>query len=272
MITPSLEPSTTMTSLRCDVLLIVATTTEKEKLEAAAKEFGLSFQRRQGRFFRYYDLGNVGSFRVMAVKTEMGPFSYDGSAARILTAKTETMASAVIALGMAFGVSRSIQKLGDVIVSRMLLPYDNRRVHSENELVKTDYSNVEVHKAKESLISVLDRHAQQPEWSKVVNFGAVLTGGARIHCAGFRDELVRSLSHHGDTVVGGEMEGAGLLASCPKDSPIWIVVKGICDFADEDRDKEYEGARPVACENSAKFVLSALKAHDPESSNQPVKT
>ena len=55
------------------------------------------------------------------------------------------------------------------------------------------------------------------------------------------------------------MEGVGLLAaSTAADDPIWCVVKGIADFADENRDAVIDANRPIACRNAAQFVLSAL--------------
>ena len=61
--------------LRCDILLFVVTSSEKNQIKKAAKEMNLPFQKRPGRAFDYYDLGQVGAHRVLAVKTEMGPFS-----------------------------------------------------------------------------------------------------------------------------------------------------------------------------------------------------
>lgn len=62
-----------------------------------------------------------------------------------------------------------------------------------------------------------------------------------------------------DSIIGGEMEGVGLLAaSTTVDDPIWCVVKGISDFADENRDAMIDTSRPIACRNSANFLLSAL--------------
>ncbi len=253
----------TAADLRCDILLFVVTPTEIKKLEEVAVSLKLTFAERKGRAFNYYDLGQVGTYRVMAVQTEMGPFSHDGSAARALIAKTETRATALVSLGMAFGISREKQKLGDLLVSKILLPYDNRRVHSENGKMETGYENVRPHFAKESLISVLSKLSGEAEWSSKVSFGALLTGGARIHCAEFRDELVRCLSGHGEPVIGGEMEGVGLLAASHPENPIWIIVKGISDFADENRATEVKIGRPIACENAAKFVLSALRNFNP---------
>ena len=54
------------------------------------------------------------------------------------------------------------------------------------------------------------------------------------------------------------MEGVGLLSVSPANEPAWIVVKGISDFADENRDVVIEQYRPIACRNAADFVLRAL--------------
>lgn len=257
-------------SLHCDVLLFIATPTEKKMLKAASESLGLSFNKLQGRAFCYYDIGQVGTYRVMAVKTEMGPFAHDGSAAHAIIAKTETNATALVSLGMAFGVSPELQKTGHIIVSKILLPYDNRRIYSEGGKIMTDYNSVRPYQAKQSLIFVLSNYAARNEWASKVSFGGILTGGARIQCSAYRDELARSLSNHGEVVVGGEMEGVGLLSASDPDDPCWIIVKGISDFADERRAADSEQAkkdfarnRELACDNAAKFVLSALKYFDP---------
>lgn len=52
------------------------------------------------------------------------------------------------------------------------------------------------------------------------------------------------------------MEGVGLLSAA--DDSIWCIVKGICDFADENRDKVIEEGRKVAPLNAARFVISGL--------------
>jgi adenosylhomocysteine nucleosidase len=86
----------------------------------------------------------------------------------------------------------------------------------------------------------------------------MLSGGARIHSRHFRDELVSLIPAPGDEIIGGEMEGVGLLSVSPLEDPAWIIVKGISDFADEDRDAVITESRPIACRNAADFVLRAL--------------
>jgi hypothetical protein len=62
--------------------------------------------------------------------------------------------------------------------------------------------------------------------------------------------------------VGGEMEGVGLLAASEKAKPVWIVVKGISDFADDQQRAEVEAMRAEACLNAVRFLLAALQKAD----------
>jgi len=91
--------------IECDTLLLVATETEREELQRAAEEAGHAFEPQSveglGDFFH---LGIVGGTRVNAVRTEVGPLSYGGSASRAIYFRTAMGATSVVQLGMAFGV------------------------------------------------------------------------------------------------------------------------------------------------------------------------
>jgi len=86
-----------------------------------------------------------------------------------------------------------------------------------------------------------------------------LSGAARVFSRYYLAELMSQVPGVKDGIVGGEMEGVGLLSVSPRTEPLWIVIKGICDFADEQRDVEIKKTRPVACQNSAMFVLRGLQ-------------
>lgn len=150
------------------------------------------------------------------------------------------------------------QKPGDILVATALLPYDYKIVKccpSGSPIV--DYSEVPTFPAQPVLVELFERAGR--EWSIPVHLGAFLSGAARIHCSTYRDELWRAFSDRGMRVVGGEMEGIGLSASSNQTESRWILVKGISDFADENRDAIIKSTRPEACYNAVKFVLSALK-------------
>jgi adenosylhomocysteine nucleosidase len=171
---------------------------------------------------------------------------------------------------MAFGIDPRHQQPGDVLVSSSLIPYDNRDVRlAPRPLLKrlvcgegyvTEYPDANRQPARPSLINLFLREKSRGGHPFGIHFGALLSGAARIHSRRFRNELVEQVPAGDDPIVGGEMEGVGLLAaSTDDDNPIWCVVKGIADFADENRDMVIEKNRDPACLNAANFVLSALE-------------
>jgi nucleoside phosphorylase len=244
----------------CDLLLFFATTTEKEQLRAVAKELGYPFERKTHlRLGRYYRVGEVGDFRVVAVQTEMGPLAYQGSASRGIFFKLGTQSTAIVQLGMAFGVDPARQQCGDVLVSSALVPYDRRRVVAHGEHYRIDYEMAVRQPAKPSMLELFVRAAGQEGLPYRVHTGAVLSGGTAIYSSRFRDELVAAFPLLTGEIVGGEMEGVGLLSISPPDDPAWIVVKGVSDFAEDDRPSDFPARRELACRNSAQFVLTALR-------------
>ena len=161
---------------------------------------------------------------------------------------------------MAFGVQPARQQLGDVLISSCLLPYDDRTVRCAPDAPPiVDYTSVRRFDVHGPLLELFRKAKTMPSWSGRAHVGPMLTGGARIHCAAFRDELARALSDRDGPVIGGDMEGGGLLSSSPPTDPIGIVVKGISDFADHERDGIIAKTRGPACQQAARFVLTALQ-------------
>ena len=253
----------------CDLILFIATSTEKEELEKITMEKGVPFEKRGGARGSHYHLGKVGGFQVMAVRTGMGPFGYGGSASKAIYYQSVTSATAIVQLGMAFGVWPDEQKLGDVLVSTSLLPYDNRDIMDDGDTYLTDYSRAKRHQANGSLIDLFQTNQTATEDHSVF-FGTLLSGSARIFSTLFRDELLQMLPQgdEDEKIIGGEMEGMGLLSISPPEDPIWIVVKGISDFADKDRNEIIKQSRPLACRNAASFVLNSLLSEGQDKTEQ----
>lgn len=280
----------TEATLRCDVLLLFATSTEKDMLKKAALDMGLTFRKIKTEWpfpdrESFYLLGKAGNNRVNAMQTTMGPMSYGGSASRAIYGRIATEATAIIQLGMAFGVDPQIQEIGDVLVATSLIPYDRRIIRpasavsvvnpldmpesdsgsvsffqpgADDDEYVVDYSPASRHRAKEFLVKMFESEDADGAHKHQVFFGGMLTGGAQICSRKFVKELVNGVPQADDVIVGGEMEGVGLLSVSPENDPAWGVVKGISDFADANRNHTIEQTRPIACENAARFVLSAL--------------
>lgn len=249
----------------CEKLLFIATKTEALALEFAARELELEFRRCLDEHDdRYFDLGEISGERVLAVRTGMGPFAENGSAAKAVHWREATGASAIISVGMAFGVYPEAQSVGDILISEGVLPYDNRiiRTGTQEEAI-FDYGGVEPYLAHQELCRRFQRMAEATPWEDHVWSGLFLSGASRIHCASFRDELIRQCRSDSASVIGGDMESVGLLsASDARDTPCWVAVKAISDFADRQRDEIIEGARPIACYCAARFVLEALQSRE----------
>lgn len=280
----------------CDYILVVATSTEEERLLQVAAELGIEVVTRRERLAPelkarpYYSLGALNNgIRVHAIKVEMGAHGYRGSAAMAMRYKTVFEAQGVICLGTAFGIDRSSQQLGDVLVSRALLPYDARDVECPDMEVPVHpiaaltgrpprpryrYGRVGMFPSNEMLYRLFETHQASMALPHRVHFGALLTGGVRVLCGTYRDELVAGVTEALRAkrafsarplppIIGGEMEGVGLLSVCHPDRPEWIIVKGISDFGDA-RDREPRDQRTArAAENSARYVLSTLRAAAP---------
>jgi nucleoside phosphorylase len=275
-----------------DVLLLYVSDVEKRGLTEAAGAMGIDLGKHRTPWGsgNLWDLGRVGESRVCATRIDSGPVGVASLAWHL----SQSGATAIVQLGMAFGTIPNKQSLGDVVVSTALFPYDRRTVTNADETAvispletgerppeaarheaieggeedgaEARFPSIERsyvieyegwHDADSVLLESFRNEARSGDYDFKVHFGGVLTGGARIFSAIYRDELLAGVPADEDDTIGGEMEGAGLLfASRSETRSIWLVAKGISDFADRQpsaQDKE------LACMNSATFVLAALK-------------
>lgn len=255
-------------AVAADVVLVTATPTEHQQLERAAKELGFGFTAQPGRAGDYYRLGDVGTNRVVAMRVSMGAFSPDGAAARCIQARAETQATTIILIGTAFGIDQTHQNIGDVIVSESVFLYDDRRVMDADKgsagKYKVEYPSTARKVASgtwhDRFRRLAEQYLQDPAAEKV-DLGVILSGGARIESAAYRDELVASLPPMDQPVIGGEMEGMGAMSAALSTDPYdpgWVVVKGISDFADTPSRLKIKETRAVAARASAMAVLRVL--------------
>ena len=256
----------------CDILIFTAVQSEREALEAAAFECALAYEVISADGLEYRHRRGVGTNRVMAVETKMGPFGFDGSAARAIQAKSATRAQSLVGLGMAFGVDHRTQNVGDVLVSTSILTYDDRKIIRDGKgNMLTQYDKRILYPAREQILRPLRQEAGRCEEIRT-QFGSMLSGGCAVQCAVYRDELVTRLSAElrrysptpDERIIGGEMEACGLIAASEREAPSWVVVKGISDFADEQRDTMIAQGRLDACRSAARFLLNALRNFDPD--------
>ena len=74
------------------------------------------------------NIGSIKGARIFMVQSEMGAGGPGGSTLTINEALRDLSPSAVIMLGIAFGIDETKQKIGDILVSRQLELYELQRV------------------------------------------------------------------------------------------------------------------------------------------------
>jgi adenosylhomocysteine nucleosidase len=255
-----------VTGLECDILLFVATDTEQEALARAALDLGFEWSMEASKRGEFWKLGRVGRQRVVAVRTRIGSIGRSGSTANAHFYLAATQATGIVSLGMAFGISRARQQLGSILVSNSLFAYDMRRVvpdpdRNDGMWMYTYGEQQRPHPCRGVMSRIFREHIERGGNGLRAEAGCVLSGAAIVRSSAFRDQLVAWCSKIVPDIIGGEMEGAGFLSLETKTS--WIVVKGICDFADEHQVADAQLHCTQAAGNSSRFVLEAIRDWNP---------
>ena len=243
--TEKLSHSHTSAGMSADVLLITVTDVEAQAI------FDLFPNKSQrpinGKI--YYDLGSVGTARTFMVQcTGPGP-----TPARICIEEGIQALSPpiVIMVGIAFGLRPEKQHIGDILVSRQIEDYDQQKIGTDSNGHQEIYARGDRVRASERLLNRFK--AGQHEWQAPpdIHFGLILSGSKVVSHKGFRDELLRVAPE----AIGGEMEGTSLYEVWKRIHIEWVLVKAICDWADDEKNDAYQ---TLAAKNAARFVIQVV--------------
>lgn len=194
----------------------------------------------------YYKLGNHAGAPLWMVQSEMGSATPGGALVTIRQAIQDLQPQAVVMCGIAYGLRPKKQKLGDILVARQLMNYEPQKVDMQRGIIPRGDRVT----ASERLLSLM--RAADNEWEgAAVHIGLVLSGEKLVNDPAFRDWLLKTEPE----AIGGEMEGSGLYAAARDAQVDWILVKGICDWADGEKN---DAAQPLAARNAAEFVKFAV--------------
>jgi nucleoside phosphorylase len=238
-----------------DVLLVTVAKVEAQAVLSTVKEeLGRDVRSLYVGDQTYYDLGEIGGARALMLRSEMGVSGPSGAISSILDAITDLSPSAVIMVGIAFGVDQGAQRIGDVLVSRQISYYEPQRVG-------TDANGKPAEKARGDRVSaaprLLDRFRDgELRWTQSnVRVGLILSGEKLVDNLDFRSRLLQVEPE----AIGGEMEGAGLYSAAYRKKVDWIVVKAICDWADGKKSDNKERNQQIAAQNAAAFTIFVME-------------
>ncbi len=175
-----------------------------------------------------YYLGIFGLYNIVHVQCEMGSSTKAGSIVTVKNAIQDFDPKAIIMVGIAFGVNKDKQQIGDVLVSETVIPYDIRREGKNDTVFRSPIppsSSLLFNRFKNSL----DWSFDLPKNTKAKMIpGQMLSGETLIDNQEVLENYLNNFPH----AIGGEMEGAGVFVAANDEKKDWVIVKGICDFAD----------------------------------------
>ncbi len=204
----------------------------------------------------YLDLGEVNGGRVSMALSGMGTGGVGGSQEGVRKGIEALSPSAVIMVGVAFGINEQKQAIGDVLVSERLMLYDLQRVGTDKEgnlkvIPRGDRPHASPRLINRLQVAYLSWDESKPK----VRFGLILSGDRLADNIDFREQLLEFEPE----AIGGEMEGAGLYVACQNSKVDWILVKAICDWADGQKATDKDARQQSAALTAAAFVLHALQ-------------
>lgn len=197
----------------------------------------------------YHNLGTINGTTVYHALSEMGSSGLGAMQQAVDKAIRALDPGAIIAVGIAFGISEERQSIGDILVSKQLQLYDIQKVGSRI-IPRGDKPH-----ATPRLINHFEVFKQAKWNGQKVVFGLILSGEKLIDNKDYRDQLVGLQTE----TVGGEMEGAGLYVSSSEHKVDWIVLKSICDWADGKKEVDKRERQIIAATNAAMFLVESLK-------------
>jgi len=199
-----------------------------------------------------YYIGTFGAEPVVLTMCGMGSIGRDSVILAAHQAITEVNPIAIVMIGIAFGSDSVRQSIGDVLVASQVVSYEQQRIGRTNE----------VHRGPIAQTGpiLLNRFRQALDWKFLLPdgrqsralVGPILSGEKLIDSQEYRDSLFDAFPQ----AIGGEMEGAGLQAVAARTNLEWILVKGICDWADGRKMDNYQTLAARAAVSLVHHVLA----------------
>jgi nucleoside phosphorylase len=231
-------PSAEFTQIRIlvDAVLMTATEPELKATLALLKPLpGRTNLLRVNSPKATYHVGRYGAVNVALGMCAMGSVGRDSSIIETTRAILIWEPKAVVMVGIAFGMRPRKQELGDVLVSEKVTPYEPQR-RGKNPISR----GVPVRAGKTLLARFRARqgwHFVKPDGvASECWIGEIVSGEKLVDDNQFKKQLLTSAPE----AIGGEMEGAGLIAAAEDLGVEWILVKGICDWADGKKTSKHQ--------------------------------
>lgn len=203
-----------------------------------------------------YFLGRIGESIVALVMSRIGAGLRDGSGFTIDEAIRACHPRAIIAVGIAWGMDTKRFRIGDVLISSRIIPFDIAR--------RQDGGDIHRSPQPEAGRLLLNRFRNETAWhferpdGYVCKYkdGPILSGESLVDSLEFK----KGLHTQYRDAIGGEMEGTGVYGASAKHRSEWIVVKAICDWGDGTKHDNHQTLAAAAAVSLVEQVISPKQA------------
>ena len=214
-----------------------------------------------------YVVGVLGKYSVAHVHCEnQGSVKEGASILTIQEAMKEVKPKACVMIGIAYGADKETQKIGDVLISEAVQPYDSIRVSTGQNGEKYEENRNAI---KVPGMAIRNQFINYDFSKKSYNIwsGTLLSGEKLVDNEEYKQSLMEKFSlckNSSKKIIGGEMEGVGLASTLSRcGNANWIIVKAICDWADGKKKENKKENQALAAKNAADFCKRLFMTNMP---------
>ena len=241
------------TGLVADVNIILVTATNKEYCAV------MSVGKRMGEKYTEvlledvtFNLVTYGSHKVAVICTEQGPAE---TVSMLQKVQRVINAQYVIAIGICYGMKEGKTKLGHVIVAKSIIDMSSKRASDHGVIARP-----KEWESGSTLYGIFNRSSGFELASGEGEFVEVHTGvltseNILFTSQDYKKKILDQVPH----ALGGEMEGAGIMQAAKDGGYEGIVIKGIADWGDKDKEP-YRKWQKFVAGAAAKYVLYRLES------------
>lgn len=234
------------------VLIVTATQIETTAFIKAVSNRGKPVSHNELGKIVYWNLGVINNSELILIKSGMGSSGVSGSTLTIKDAVAELKPDYVIMIGIAFGLRKAKQQIGQILISRELENYEYAKV-IQNSKEKTMLQRGNKIPSGVTLLSRFENSTFIYENSPC-EIGFIISGDKLVDSEEFVTKLIESFPE----AIGGEMEGTGLQSVCHREGIEWLLIKGICDWGFDKQIADKDIHQKLAIENVCDFLLFTL--------------
>jgi len=175
-----------------------------------------------------YYIGKFGNYNIVNVVSGMGSYTVGGSADVLKNAIVHWEPKLIISLGIAFGIDIKKQKLGDVLISSTIIPYDKNSKIENGILILRDPWFPQISTFLKDRIRNLAYFRNKRFRT---HFGCIITGENLIDDPNFKEMILDATNTY--NIIGGEMEAYGVFKTASENQiRHCLTIKGVCDWAE----------------------------------------